>query len=73
MDAALATEALALRDTVARLDRLGLVVDPAALAPATRRAAYAAARLEAARLEAAGPAAAAPARPRIGFAYPNAR
>ena len=71
MDAALAAEALALRDAVARLQRAGLVVEAAALAPPSRRAAYAFVRLEATR--AAQPEAPAPARPPIGFPYPGAR
>ena len=71
MDAALAAEAHALRDAVARLRQVGLVVEAAALAPASRRAAYAFVRLEAAR--AARPEAPAPARPPIGFPYPGAR
>ena len=69
MDAALTAEAHALGDAVARLRRVGLVVEPAALSPATRRLAYAVVRHEAARLTAA----VAPAPRRIGFAYPNAR
>ena len=75
-DAALVAQGHALGDAVARLRRLGLVVDPAALSPANRRIAYALVRHEAARLQAvdATPAAA-PAIPltRIGFAYPTAR
>ena len=77
MDAALTAEAHALGDAVARLRRVGLVVEPAALAPATRRLAYAFVRHEAARLavvEAAAPdEPPAAARPRIGFPYPGAR
>ncbi len=75
-DAALVARAEELGDAVARLRRLGLVVEPAALSPANRRLAYAVVRREAARLGAVGaaPAAApAPAPARIGFAYPNAR
>ena len=74
--AALVAEAEELGDAVARLRRVGLVVEPAALSPANRRIAYALVRHEAARLQPvdATPAAA-PAIPltRIGFAYPNAR
>ena len=73
MDAALIAEARALGDAVTRVKRAGLVVEPAALAPATRRLAYAFARHEAARRAAAPPAAGAPAARRIGFPYPGAR
>ena len=57
-DAALVAQAEALGDAVARLRRVGLVVEPAVLSPENRRLAYAFVRHEAAR---------------IGFAYPNAR
>jgi len=68
MDAKLIADARALCDTVRRLERVGLVVEPAALSPASRRAAFAVQRAPAGRgLDAP------PALPRIGFAYPAAR
>jgi len=68
MDAKLIADARALRDTARRLARVGLVLEPAALSPASRRAAFAVQRAP------AGPGPdVRPERPRIGFAYPAAR
>ena len=68
MDAKLVAEAEALHDAIARLERVGLVLDRACLSPERRRAAVALQRLEAAR-----PERPAPTRAPIGFPYPNAR
>lgn len=68
MDAKLVAEAETLRRTAERLERVGLIVDRAALSPAHRRAVFVLQRLvveEPERLE--------PKRAPIGFAYPNAR
>ena len=68
MDATLTTQALALRDAVVRLHRLGLVVEASALSPEHRRLACAFVRLGATY-----PVDPAPAARRIGFPYPNSR
>ncbi|MGH2617681.1 MAG: hypothetical protein ACRDJC_20810 [Thermomicrobiales bacterium] len=68
MNAKLVADAETLYRTAVRLERIGLVVDRAALSPAQRRAAFALQCLTAS----------CPERPQskrepIGFAYPNAR
>jgi hypothetical protein len=68
MDAKIISEAEVLYRTAVRLERIGLVVDRAALSPAGRRAAFA---LQC--LTAACPEPPEPKRPPIGFAYPNSR
>ncbi|MCC6313339.1 MAG: hypothetical protein IT337_04960 [Thermomicrobiales bacterium] len=68
MDAKLRADIESLRRTEARMQRIGLIVDPAALSPANRRASYALRRAGS-----ADPGLAAPVRGRIGFSYPNAR
>ncbi len=56
-----------LRQTAARLERVGLIVDRASLSPAHRRAFFAL------QCHVVGREEAEPRRPLIGFAYPNAR
>ncbi len=68
MDAKRIAEATVLRQTEERLQRVGLVVDRAALSAPNRRALMTLQRLTAD--EAERPA---PARPPLGFAYPPAR
>lgn len=68
MDAKLISDAEALYRTAVRLERIGLVVDRAALSPQRRRAAFA---LQC--LTAACPEPEPRQRPQIGFAYPNGR
>jgi len=68
MDAKLISDAETLYRTAIRLERIGLIVDRAALSPAQRRAAFA---LQC--LTAACPERPEPKRAPIGFAYPNAR
>ena len=68
MDTTLALKAQALEDDIVRLQRLGLVVDPAVLSQEHRRIAYTFVRRAASHVEVP-----APPESRIGFAYPNAR
>ena len=68
MDAKLVSDAETLYRTAIRLERIGLIVDRAALSPAQRRAAFA---LQC--LSAACPEHPEPKRTPIGFAYPSAR
>jgi hypothetical protein len=68
MDAKLISDAETLYRTAIRLERIGLIVDRAALSPAQRRAAFA---LQC--LSAACPERREPKRSPLGFAYPNAR
>ena len=68
MDAKHLAEAESLYRTAIRLERIGLVVDRAALSQEHRRAAFA---LQC--LSAACPAPSQPRLPHIGFAYPNGR
>ena len=68
MDAKLVAEAETLRRTTERLERVGLIVDVAALSRQQRRAAFALQRLLVDGAEEPEPQ-----RPPIGFAYPNAR
>lgn len=68
MNAKLIAEAETLYRTAIRLERVGLIVDRAALSPAQRRAAFA---LQC--LSAECPERPEPKRAPIGFAYPNAR
>ena len=68
MNATLISEAETLYRTAVRLERLGLVIDRAALSPERRRAAFA---LQC--LSAECPERPEPKRAPIGFAYPNAR
>jgi hypothetical protein len=68
MDAKLIAEAVVLLHTEERMQRVGLIVDRAALSAQNRRAMTALQCLAA--KEARRPA---PARESIGFAYPNAR
>ncbi len=68
MDAKLISEAESLYGAVVRLQRIGLVVDRAALSPEHRRAAFV---LQC--LSATCPEQPEPRRAPIGFAYPNSR
>ncbi len=68
MNAKLIAETEALRRTAERLERAGLIVDRATLSPALRRAYFA---LQCSVVE--GPDRPDDKRPKIGFAYPNAR
>jgi hypothetical protein len=68
MNAKLVAEAESLYRAAVRLERIGLVVDRAALSPEHRRAAFA---LQC--LSAACPERPEPRRAAIGFAYPNAK
>lgn len=68
MNANLLAEAEALYRSAVRLERIGLVVDRAALSPEHRRAAFA---LQC--LSAACPQQPEPRRAPIGFVYPNAK
>jgi hypothetical protein len=68
MNAKLVADAETLYRTAIRLERIGLVVDRAALSPEQRRAAFA---LQC--LTAACPPRPEPKKTPIGFAYPNAR
>jgi hypothetical protein len=69
MNAKLVSEAESLRDTANRLKRAGLIIDPNALSPAHRRAAFALQCLVACCPEQDNK----PERESIGFAYPNSR
>ena len=68
MDATRIAQAETLRQTVARLSRVGVIVDRTCLSAEQRRALYAWQRLAPAPTPQPQPA-----RSRIGFAYPNAR
>jgi hypothetical protein len=68
MDAQLVARAEALRQTAARMARVGLVVERGCLSPQQRRAAFAL-QCVAARVTEQPEAK----REQIGFAYPNAR
>lgn len=68
MNTGLIADSIALRQTAQRMQRLGLVVDRAALSPEHRRAWFA---LQCRNADSADRHDAS--RPMIGFAYPNAR
>jgi hypothetical protein len=68
MNANLIADAESLYETATRLQRVGLIVDRAALSPARRRAAFALQCLAACEAERPEPK-----RGPIGFAYPNAK
>jgi hypothetical protein len=67
MDANLIAQAEILRQTVERLARVGVMVDRSCLSSDQRRAIFALQRLAPNAVQQPQP------RPRIGFAYPNAR
>lgn len=68
MNSKLIAEAETLYETATRLQRVGLIVDRAALSPERRRAAFVLQCLAACEAEQPEPK-----RGPIGFAYPNAR
>jgi acetone carboxylase gamma subunit len=68
MNARLIADSIALRQTAERLERVGLIVDRAALSPEQRRAYFALQCLSVKHSDSA-----APHRGLIGFSYPNAR
>jgi hypothetical protein len=70
MDAKQVAAAESLFRTATRLQRVGLIIDRAALSPAQRRAAFA---LQCLTAHCPADEESAPQRALIGFAYPNAR
>jgi hypothetical protein len=70
MDAKQVAAAESLFRTATRLQRVGLIIDRAALSPAQRRAAFA---LQCLTANCPADEESAPQRALIGFAYPNAR